>query len=106
MAKSASQIKEPRQWLAQAFPSPIGKRSSIQKKDRHVQDPQSRWETRVTYRLPLPLKTEIKTIAVEYTLPVGEVVWFFIEQAIKDYHSGSLVLEPALKTVGKTLFRE
>jgi hypothetical protein len=104
--KKAARIQENREWLAQAFPSPRGKSSRNRRIAGDNQGSPNRWEARVTYRLPLQLKTEIKAIAVEHTLPVGEVVWFFIEQAIQDYRARKLVLEPTLKTAGKTIFRE
>ena len=104
--KRAVRIQENREWLARAFPSPRGKSSKNSKNGEDNQGSPNRWETRVTYRLPPKLKAEIKAIAVEHTLPVGEVVWFFIEQAIQDNRAGKLVLEPTLKTAGKTIFRE
>jgi hypothetical protein len=76
------------------------------KKEKCNQDTPSRWETRVTYRIPVSLKNEIKAIAIEHTLPLGEVVWFLIEHAIKDYRAGTLTLEPTPKMIGKTLFQD
>ena len=105
-AKRAARIQENPEWLSEVFPSPMGKKPGGRKKTKDAQGSPNRWEARVTYRLPLQLKTEIKAIAVEHTIPVGEVVWFFIEHAIQDYRAGKLVLEPTLKTAGKTIFRE
>ncbi len=105
-AKKVALIQEKLEWLSEAFPTPMEKKPLSRKKAKDVQGSLNRWEARVTYRLPLQLKTEIKAIALEHTLPVGEVVWFFIEQAIQDYQAGKLILEPTLKMAGKTIFRE
>jgi hypothetical protein len=103
--KASSTNRENRAWLAQAFPTP-SRKGSGNGMDQRGKASRSRWETRVTYRLPVSLKAEIKAIADEHTLPIGEVVWFFIELAIKAYHAGSLSLQPTPKLVGKTLFQD
>jgi hypothetical protein len=52
------------------------------------------------------LKEEVRSIAREHTLPVGEVVCFFVMEGSKAYYNGILVLQPSPKTIGKTLFLE
>jgi hypothetical protein len=101
----SSTNRENREWLSQAFPTP-SRKGSVNGKDKRGKASRSRWETRVTYRLPVSLKAEIKAIAEEHTLPIGEVVWFFIELAIKAYHAGNLPLQPTPKLDGKTLFQD
>ena len=102
-----SQIKEIGGWLNEAFPVAV-KRERAAKKGKGKKsrsDPQ-RWEIRVTYRIPVVLKEEIRSIAEEHTLPVGEVVWFFIERAFKAFQDGNLPLQPVPKIIGKTLFQD
>jgi hypothetical protein len=94
-------------WLKEAFPVPDKKASGAKKKKaRKSQGDHPDWEMRVTYRIPSTLKEQIRLIAKENTLPVGEVVRFFIEQAAKAYQDGSLPLQPSPRLIGKTLFQE
>lgn len=102
---SAKSVKH--EWLTEAFPIPEKKAAADKKKgnkDTHVAPP--RWESRVTFRIPVLLKEEVRLIAREHTLPVGEIVWFFILQGSKAFRDGSLLLQPSPKTIGKTLFQE
>ena len=64
------------------------------------------WEMRVTFRIPVQLKEDVRAIAMEHTLPVGEVVWFFVMEGTKAYQNGNLPLQPSPKTIDKTLFQE
>ncbi len=94
-------------WLADAFPVPEKKDSGTKKKESrkdHEAIPQ--WEIRATFRIPVLLKEEVRSIAREHTLPVGEVVCFFAMEGSKAFHNGSLILQPSPKTIGKTLFLE
>jgi hypothetical protein len=101
---SLPQSKETCNWLNEAFPIASKKeRRTKKKKDQGVVP---RWEIRVTYRIPVLLKEEIRTIAEEHTLPVGEVVWFFIEHALAAFREGKLPLQPVPKMIGKTLFQD
>ena len=86
-------------WLHEAFPAL--KRSPRRKKKG--EDPKP-WEARVTYRLPPSLKSEIKQIADEHTVGVGELVFYFFKFGLEAFEAGQLRLEPHLKTVGNTLF--
>ena len=94
-------------WLADAFPVPEKKAGGTKKKkSRKDQEAIHQWEVRATFRIPTLLKEEIRSIAREHTLPVGEVVCFFVMEGSQAFHNGSLVLQPSPKTIGKTLFLE
>ena len=94
-------------WLADAFPVPDKKAGGAKKKNfRKDQKAVPQWEVRATFRIPALLKEEVRSIAREHTLPVGEVVCFFVIEGSQAFHNGSLVLQPSPKTIGKTLFLE
>jgi len=99
--------KEISTCLNEIFPA-AGKRERGAKKKNRKKDQAVpvRLEIRVTYRIPVLLKEEIRSIAREHTVPVGEVVWFFIEQALKAFRVGRLPLQPSPKFSGKTLFQD
>ena len=94
-------------WLADAFPVPEKKIGGTQKKkSKKDQEAIPQWEVRATFRIPALLKEEVRSIAREHTLPIGEVVCFFVMEGSQAFHNGSLVLQPSPKTIGKTLFLE
>ena len=94
-------------WLVDAFPVPEKKIDGTQKKkSKKDQEAIPQWEIRATFRIPILLKEEVRSIAREHTLPVGEVVCFFVIEGSQAFHNGSLVLQPSPKTIGKTLFLE
>ena len=94
-------------WLADAFPVPEKKIGGTQKKkSKKDQEAIPQWEIRATFRIPTLLKEEVRSIAREHTLPVGEVVCFFVIEGSQAFHNGSLILQPSPKTIGKTLFLE
>jgi hypothetical protein len=94
-------------WLANAFPVPEKKAGGTQKKKfGKDQEAIPQWEIRATFRIPALLKEEVRSIAREHTLPVGEVVCFFVIEGSQAFHNGSLTLQPSPKTIGKTLFLE
>ena len=94
-------------WLTDAFPVPEKEAGGIKKKKtRKDQEAIPQWEVRATFRIPALLKEEVRSIAREHTLPVGEVVCFFAIEGSQAFHNGSLVLQPSPKTIGKTLFLE
>ena len=102
-----AQTSENHKWLAEAFPVPEKKAGGTKKKKfRKDQEAIPQWEIRVTFRIPALLKEEVRSIAREHTLPVGEVVCFFVMEGSQAFHNGSLVLQPSPKTIGKTLFLE
>jgi hypothetical protein len=94
-------------WLNQAFPTQNKKGQGKANKKAKGQPAEIRhWQLRVTYRIPVELKEAIKAIANKHWLPVGEIVVFFIEQALKAFRDGSLLLQPVPKMAGKTLFKD
>ena len=98
---------ETHSWLEDAFPVPAKKVGEAKKKkDKKNQAEIPHWEMRVTYRIPVNLKKAIRMIAEERSLPVGEIVRFFIEQGSKAFQDGRLPLQPSPKLIGKTLFQE
>jgi hypothetical protein len=102
-----AQTSENHKWLAEAFPVPEKKAGGTKKKKfRKDQEAIPQWEIRVTFRIPPLLKEEVRSIAREHTLPVGEVVCFFVIEGSQAFHNGSLTLQPSPKTIGKTLFLE
>ncbi|OJX40287.1 MAG: hypothetical protein BGO78_15075 [Chloroflexi bacterium 44-23] len=102
-----SQKNTDQNWLSEAFPVPKKKSiASKKKKSTKDQDIIPHWEMRVTFRIPALLKEDVRAISREHTLPVGEVVWFFVMEGVKAYQNGNLQLQPSPKTIGKTLFQE
>ena len=102
-----SQKSTNQNWLTEAFPVPEKKAAGNKKKrTRKNQEIIPHWEMRVTFRIPALLKEEVRSIAREHTLPVGEVVCFFVMESSKAFQNGSLILHPSPKIIGKTLFRE
>jgi len=85
-------------WLREAFLTGIGN-----KRGKKGDFPKA-WESRVTYRLPLSLKQEIKRIANLHTVGIGELVYFFFLHALKAFDAGELRLEAFPKVSGNTLF--
>lgn len=96
---------EARNWLHTAFPVPE-KRSGKTKMRKEKQELAPAWKARVTFRIPVYLKEETRKIALEHTVPVGEVVCFFIHRGMKSIQDGSLTLRSFPKAAGKTLFQE
>ncbi len=102
-----SQDSKDQNWLSETFPVPDKKSTTTKKKkSKKEQDTIPHWEMRVTFRIPALLKEDVRAIAREHTLPVGEVVWFFVMEGTKAYQNGNLHLQPSPKTIGKTLFQE
>jgi hypothetical protein len=85
-------------WLKDAFSS-----TRAGKKVKKGRQPK-RWETRVSYRLPVALKQEVKELADAHTVGVGELVYFLFQYALGAYESGDLRLEAHPKVSGNTLF--
>jgi len=94
-------------WLNQAFPK-SGRSSASRSSKNHSREPQSkrRWEVRATYRLPVDLKTQIKALADEHDVPVGEMALLFLDFGMRACHSGDLHLTPLPRSSGRTLFPE
>lgn len=92
-------------WLDQAFPN-NGRSQPLagKKKPKKDEGKKDRWESRATYRLPLSLREQVKAIAYEHYVPVGELVLFFLDHGLRAYQTGELRLSPAPRASGKTLF--
>jgi hypothetical protein len=73
------------------------------KKRKQANQPK-RWKTRVSYRLPVALKQEVKELADQHTVGVGELVYFLFQHALSAYENGALRLEAHPKVSGNTLF--
>jgi hypothetical protein len=99
------QTKEITSWLSEAFPV-VTHREASAKKPKGKTKPEPAWQVRVTYRIPVGLKEKVRTIAETHTLPVGEVVRFFIEHSLLAFRNGDFTLQPAPKLIGKTLFQD
>jgi hypothetical protein len=99
----ASPKSESKNWLADAFPVPE-KGAGKKKKGKSIQEVQPQWKLRVTFRIPVSLKENIRGIAYENFLPVGEIVCFFILHGSKAFQAGNLVLHPTPRAIGRTLF--
>jgi hypothetical protein len=97
---SHAQVATTSKWLQQAFP--------VKRTDRKAKKEKSpkKWEARVTYRIPSELKAEIKQVASEHYVGVGELVLFLFLQALKAFEEQRLRLQPQPKLTGKTLFQE
>mgnify|MGYP002353155754 FL=1 len=97
---SQAQVAAANKWLQQAFP--------VKRTDRKVKKTKSpkMWEARVTYRIPAELKAEIKQVASEHYVGVGELVLFLFLHALKAFEEQRLQLQPLPKLTGKTLFQE
>ena len=97
---SQAQVAAASKWLQQAFP--------VKRTDRKAKKAKSpkKWEARVTYRIPAELKAEIKQVAGEHYIGVGELVLFLFLDALKAFEEQRLQLQPQPKLIGKTLFQE
>lgn len=97
---SQAQVAAASKWLQQAFP--------VKRMDRKAKKAKSpkKWEARVTYRIPAELKTEIKQLAGEHSVGVGELVLFLFLHALKAFEDQRLQLSPQPKLTGKTLFQD
>ncbi len=78
-------------------------RAAIKKRDRS-------WEAKnsavtATYRpIPPELQAEIKDVANENMVRVGEVARLFLEHALREYKAGRLKLSPQLRASKYTLY--
>lgn len=87
-------------WLQQAFPA-----KPSHQKSKKAKSPK-KWEARVTYRIPAALKAEIKQVANEHFVGVGEIVLFLFLHALKAFEEQRLHLQPQPRLTGKTLFQD
>ncbi len=91
-------VQPSKAWLRDAFSS-----QRPGKKSKKNNQPK-RWESRVSYRLPVVLKQEVKDFADQHTVGVGELVFFLFQHALSAYENGTLRLEAHPKVSGNTLF--
>jgi hypothetical protein len=85
-------------WLQQAFAA-----RKPDRKKKKGKEPK-KWESRVTYRLPPELKTEVKEIADSHFVGVGELVLYLFLNALKAVNAQLLRFEVHPKVSGNTLF--
>jgi len=97
---SQAQIAAASKWLQQAFPA-----KPSHQKGKKAKSPK-KWEARVTYRIPATLKAEIKQVASEHFVGVGEMVLFLFLHALKAFEEQRLQLQPQPRLTGKTLFQD
>lgn len=90
--------QSPHGWLNEAFPS-----SRSGKKSKKGKQPKL-WESRVSYRIPISLKEQVKEIADMHTVAVGELVLYLFKFSSEAFDAGQLRLDPHPKTSGNTLF--
>lgn len=94
-------------WLSEVYPIPERKVATAKrKKPGGGQETSPQWVRRVTFRIPIPLKEAVREIASGHTLPVGEVVSFFVMESVKAFQDGTLCLQTYPRSAGKTLFLE
>ena len=96
---SQAQVAAASKWLQQAFPA-----KQSHQKGKNANSPKN-WESRVTYRIPAELKAEVKQVAGEHSVGVGELVLFLFLHAIQAFEDQRLQLQPQPKLTGKTLFQ-
>jgi hypothetical protein len=102
-----SQKIKDQNWLSEAFPIPEKKSTvSKKKKSKKDQDTIPHWEMRVTFRIPSLLKEDVRAIAMEHTLPVGEVVWFFVMEGVKAFRMVTYTFNRHPRPLGKLYFRK
>lgn len=106
-ALTSSRKQKERNWLSEVYPVPERKWAAAKrKKSGGDQETAPQWVRRVTFRIPIPLKEAVREIASEHTLPVGEVVSFFVMEGVQAYQDGTFCLQTYPRSVGKTLFME
>jgi hypothetical protein len=107
VSANLSRDKSTRQkWLSDAFPVPEKLPKRYGKKKDSKEKEISSWQVRVTFRMPTLLKEEVRNVARNHFVAVGEVVWLFVIEGLKDYYTGAFLLNPVPKSIGKTLFQE
>jgi hypothetical protein len=93
-------------WLTVAFPIPEKQPKRYGKKKASKDKETPSWQVRVTFRIPTLLKEEIRIVARDHFVAVGEVVWLFVIEGLKAYSTGAFLLNPVPNSIGKTLFQE
>lgn len=105
--KQMQDLNRTNNWLAESYPVvKSGKKITNKKQKQEANTEPPQWQARVTFRLPPTVKDEVRNIALEHSVPVGEIVCHFVMEASKAYRDGKLVLHPVPKITSKTLFQD
>lgn len=85
----------------EAVPQVLRHRPSTAQRNRDWENRQDR----VTYRgIPPELNDELKALAEELSVPIGDVVRAFLEYGLAAHERGDLTLKPHLRIGKMTLF--
>lgn len=84
-------------WLKAEF-------SRAKKTRKKKTDDPNPWEHRVSFRIPREIKERVKSIADDHSVPIGEVVHYFLNFGLEAFQAGFLILDPQPKNMGNTLF--
>ncbi len=85
----------------EAIPQALQHKPSRAKRNREWE----RQQMRVTYRgIPTTLHERLKELAVELSVPVGDIVRAFLEHGLDAYEQGDLTLQPHLRIGKMTLY--
>jgi hypothetical protein len=84
-------------WLKAEF-------SRVKKTRKKKTEEPKPWEHRVSFRIPRDIKERVKSIADDHSVPIGEVVHYFLNAGLEAFQAGSLILDPQPKNIGNTLF--
>jgi hypothetical protein len=83
----------------------LARRPSRAQRDRSWEAEQRRAGVVVTYRgIPVDVQRQIRRIADDLGVPVGEVVRRFLEFGIEAYRAGDLTLQPVFAAYRRTLY--
>lgn len=96
-----------RQALAVQADEPVSlaSRPSEAKRDRSWERAQRKAGLVVTYRgIPPDVQEQVKKIADDLGVPVGEVVRRFLEFGLESYRAGTLSLQPVFAAYRRTLY--
>ena len=73
----------------------LTKRPAKTRRNREWEKEQRETGVVVTYRgIPKSLNEKVKAVAAELGVPIGDVVRAFLENALNDYQTGDLSLDP------------
>lgn len=72
------------------------------KKKKRVEKPKA-WRHAPGYRLSDEVHSALKSLAEEYSVPIGEVVTLFLQHGLRSYENGKLTFHPRPKVVKMTI---
>jgi len=85
----------------------LARRPSRARRNRSWEARQRKAGVVVTYRgIPTELQKQLKQVAEEHSVPVGEVARRFLEYGLAAYEAGELTLRPVLVPGRLTLYPE